>query len=117
MLLKFLAKPMQMQPWPDSHNYGQPRRYIGWQWLAADPAKNLPVRYEPKRDGDVVDTDVIAAPHVEQITRLCAKGAYLAGDEATAVACGVPFVRADFSEAGFVVAKAATEAPKKISKE
>lgn len=109
MLLKFLARPLHLQPWPNSHHYGQPRRYIGWQWLAADPAKNLPARYEPKRDGDVVDTDVTSAADVDQLAKCCRDGAFYAADEVTATACGIAFAKYEFSEAGFVLAAAAAE--------
>ncbi len=102
MQLKFYARPLHTQPWPDSHHYGQPRRYIGWQWLAPDAEKGLSARYEPKKDGDVVDTDTTPSAHVEHIKKCCREGAFYAADEATATACGVPFEKLSFSPAGFV---------------
>ncbi len=116
MLLKFYARPEHMQPWPNSHHYGQPRLYIGWQWVAGDEVKGLPASYVAKREGDVVDTDVASAADVDQLAKCCRDGAFFAADEATATACGTAFTKYEFSEAGFVLA-AAIAKPAKPSKE
>lgn len=109
MLLKFFARAEHLQPWPDSHHYGQARRYIGWQWIAPDPAKpESTAKYVAKKDGDVVDTEVQSDAHVELIKRLCAKGAFYAADKPTADACGVELLKLDFNEAGFVPSKPKT---------
>lgn len=113
MQLKFYARPLHTQPWPNSHHYGQPRRYIGWQWLAPDPEKGQLARYEPKRDGDVVDTDTTPDADLEHIKKCCRDGAFYAADEATANACGVEFVKYEFSAAGFV-AKATKSASQPV---
>lgn len=103
MQLKFYARPEHLQPWPMSHHYGQPRRYIGWRWIAPDP--NVPgasAKYEVNREGDVVDEDVIPLAHVIDIKKACQQGSLISADEATAKACSVAFVEHMFSEAGFV---------------
>jgi hypothetical protein len=117
MLLKFFARPEHLQPWPNSHSYGQPRRYIGWQWLPANEAKGVAARYEPKRDGDTVDTAVTSDADVEHIKRLCTKGAYWAADAATAAACGVALTKLEFSDAGFLPVKSTAPAKDKSPKE
>lgn len=102
MQLKFYARPEHLQPWPMSHHYGQPRRYIGWRWIAPDPnVEGSTARYEANKDGDVVDEAVQPLGHVLDIKKACQQGSIIAADEATAKACGVPYVEHVFGEAGF----------------
>ncbi len=103
MQLKFLAKPEHLQPWPASHSHGQPRRYIGWQWVAnIDGVRSA--GYTAKPEGDVVDDAVVPSAHVDDIKKACRDGSLLPGDETTAQACGVAFVKHTFLETGFVPA-------------
>jgi hypothetical protein len=101
MQLKFYARPEHLQPWPASHAYGQPRRYIGWQWLAPE-GDGQGARYAPKKDGDVVDEARVPSASVDDIKKACRDGSLIAADEATAKACSVAYAKHKFTEAGFV---------------
>jgi hypothetical protein len=111
MQLKFYARPEHLQPWPMSHHYGQARRYIGWRWIAPDPNVEGSVgRYEPNREGDVIDEERVPLQHVIDVKKACAQGALIAADEATAKACGVAYVEHVYGEAGFTPKPPAPEA-------
>jgi hypothetical protein len=89
MKLKFRARPAMSCAWPNSHFAGQPRRFVGRDFVAGDEAKKLPASYRASAEPSEVDAADAAAEH---LTRKCRKGELWAADVETAAACGVEFV-------------------------
>jgi hypothetical protein len=97
MMLKFHAKAGDCCPWPNSHHYGQVRRYVGRQYTAPNEAKGTGATWPAKAEPDEVDA---ASPHAEHLIRYCAKGNIWPADEATAAACGVAFTKLERGKDG-----------------
>ncbi len=86
MKLKFYAKAGDCCPWPNSHHFGQPRRYVGRQYTAPDESKGTGATWPAKKEPDEVES---TTPDGEHLIRYCLKGNLWPADEVTAAACGV----------------------------
>lgn len=91
MKLSFYAKPGHCVHWPDRMRVsGRVYQYVGRQYNAETRV------HEALAEPVVVDTEHADAEHcraAERLRRVCARDSALwPADEATAAACGVPFV-------------------------
>jgi hypothetical protein len=107
MKLKFRAKPGMCTPWPNSHFAGQPRRFVGREFIAGDEFKRVPASYKASEDPAEIESGSADADH---LIRKCRKGELWAADVATAAECGIAFVELAKGEEGEWFQKAAPAA-------
>lgn len=89
----------QMCPWPNQMLFvGQPRRFVGRDYIAADLQAKTPARYPASKEPSEVQEGTQDAV---ELKRQCKeKHAIWAADEHTAAFCEVAFVKLEQGEDG-----------------